>query len=181
MFKAKPKPGCLIAIAVVLLMIGGCISYIYMKTDPLVFASEAVRVKIPTGTIVIIDDYKEPSFPTGDGNSFTVLQIPLDKIDEFSETLENSSDWKPLPLPKELAENENFLQPTFMSGGRGEIPITSATGHYIFIDEQEEYDKEHNSRTYAVATPFYKRHSFNYRFGLFNDKDGKLYIWSIDT
>ena len=181
MFKTKPKPGCLIAIIVILAAIVGCVSYANIKTDPLTFASEAVRVGIPQGTTVIIDDYSEPSFPTGDGHSFTVFQIPPNKINEFRETLKNSFDWKPLPLPKELAENENFLQPTFMSGGHGEIPISSATGYYIFIDEQEEYNKEKNSQTYDIATPFYARYSFNYRFGLFNDKDGKLYIWSIDT
>lgn len=179
-FKTKPKPSCLLAIIIILVAIGLCVSYASIKTDPLVFASEAVRVEIPSGTTIITDDYSEPSFPTGDGHSFTVLQIPPHKIDEFREILKNSYEWKPLPLPKELAENENFLQPTFVSGGYGEIPISSATGYYIFIDEQEEHNKERNGQ-YDIATPFYKRYSFNYRFGLFNEKDGKLYIWSIDT
>jgi hypothetical protein len=177
LFKAKPKPGCLIAIVVVLVAIRICVFDSYISSNPLNFASKAVRVGIPKGTTVIIDDYSEPSFPTGDGYSFTVLQIPPDKINEFINSLKKSTDWKPLPLPKELAENERFLQPTIMASVNGEIPIASATGYYIFIDEQ----KEENRQSPEMATPFYERYSFNYRFGLFNDKDGRLYIWSIDT
>ena len=172
---------CLI---IVLTFVGGVIILILacviinslVPSNPVSFASSSLRIAIPKDTTVIIDEYSEPSFPTGDGYSWTVLQIQTDKIDEFKESLKNSSDWKPLPLPKELAENEQFLQPTFMSGVEGEIPIASATGYYIFIDEQKE-----GKQSSDIATPFYERFSFNYRFGLFNDKDGRLYIWSIDT
>lgn len=177
MSKTKLKPGCLISIAIILILIGICSFDAYTSNDPIRFASRAVRVKIPKETTVIIDDYSEASFPTGDRYSWTVLQIPSNKISEFKEVLKNSSDWKPLPVTKELVEHENFIQPTFMLGVQGEMPIKSATGYYIFIDEQIEEREE----TSFTEMPFYERPSFNFRFGLFDDRDGRLYIWSIDT
>jgi hypothetical protein len=162
---------------VVVLAIGVCVIDAAIPSNPVTFAQKALRVKIPEGTTVIIDNYSEPSFPSGDGYSWTVLQISPDQIDEFITSLEKFPGWKPLPLPEELAEHERFLQPTIMLFGEEEIPITTATGYYLFIDEQVEERRQSSD----IATPFYARPSFNYRFGLFNDKDGRLYIWSIDT
>ena len=176
MSKIKLKPGCLISIIVILILIGICSYEAYISSDPINFAGKAVRVKIPKGTTVIVDDYSEASFPTGDGYSWTVLQIPSNKINEFKDLLKNSPNWKPLPVTQELAEHEHFIQPTFMLGVQGEIPIKSATGYYIFIDEQVE---ERGGPD--IDLPFYERSSFNFRFGLFDDRDGRLYIWSIDT
>ena len=149
--------------------------------SPVEFASSALRIDIPKDTTVIVDNNDGPSFPLGDGYSWMVLQIPTEKAIEFTNSLKKSPIWKPLPLPKELAEAEHYLQPTFEFGLEGTIPITTSTGYYFFIDSQEEYNKRNAKQTYDTTEPFYKRPSFNFTFGLFDDQDGKLYLWSIDT
>ena len=147
-------------------------------------ASSMLRTKLPKGTTaIVIDDSPGLPFPGGasDGYTFLILQIPPKKIAEFTNTLEESPIWKPLPLPARLAENEHFLQPRIIGAIEETIPIDSSTGYYLFIDHQEEYNKAHDSQTYDTAKPFYERSSLNYTFGMFDDKTGKLYLWSLDT
>ena len=160
-----------------------CVFAVFLPKSPTSYASQALRINIPKGTTVIIDDYEEPSFPLGDGYSRMVLQIDPEEIVEFTNSLKASPIWKPLPLPEELAKGIDYLQPSNGFGLEGNIPIpiTTATGYYVFIDSQEEYNKRHNTQDYDTSQPFYDRPSFNFTFGLFDDKDGRLYLWSIDT
>jgi len=172
----RKNRGCLITSSIIIVVVTAvCVISGRITSDPLNYAGSVLRIPVPDGTTVIVDDYMEPSFPTGDGYSWMVLQISPEKINEFAASLEASSIWMPLPLPPELAENERYLQPTIMSGVEGAIPITTSTGYYLFRDRQKE-----NGGPDTIK-PFYERSSLNYTFGLFNDKDGKLYIWSLDT
>ena len=102
-----------------------------------------------------------------------VLQIPPEKITEFSAKLHNASAWKPLPLPEEFAQNEHYLQPNRLFGVKGTIPITTAKGYYLFQDSQ--------IGRYDTTKPFYERSSFNFTFALFDERDGKVYIWVLST
>jgi hypothetical protein len=167
----------------ILACITSCIFYALTPENPIDLASSMLRIKLPEGTTVVTNDDTGPGLPipggASDGYTFLVLQIPYEKIGEFTNILEASSYWKPLPLPIELAQHEEYLQPTF--GIKATIPIATSTGYYLFIDSQEEYNKEHGKQTYDTTRPFYERFSFNYTFGLFNDKDGKFYLWRIDT
>jgi hypothetical protein len=172
----------LVAGLIILACISACLISFLGLEDPVMLASSMFRVKLPNNTTVIAND-NSPGLPfpggASDGYVFIVLQISSEKIAEFTNTLKESSYWKSLPLSEELAQNENWLQPSI--GIEETIPITTSTGYYLFIDSQEEYNKEHGEQYYDTSKPFYDRLSFNFTFGLFNDKDGKLYLWHIDT
>jgi hypothetical protein len=162
-----------------------CLISVFKPEDPKKLAGSISRVKLPIGTTILTnnDTYTGLPIPGGasDGYTYLVLQIPSDKIVEFEATLKQSSYWKPLPLSAELAEHEDIIQPSISGGIEETIPIASSTGYYLFIDSQEEYNKSSGEQVYDIATPFYDRYSYNFTFCLFNDKDGKLYIWSLDT
>ena len=170
MIKKESKKGWLITFTVLIIAIGACVIESFIPDNPVKYVSSALRIKIPNGTTVFNDDYSEPSFPTGDGYSWTILQVPPDKITILVNSIEASPIWNTLPLPPELVEHEHYIQPNSMFGVEGEIPITTSDGYYVFIDRQDE-----------TSEPFYERSSFNYTFGLFNIEDGKLYLWSLDT
>ena len=166
-----------------LVCIGSCLFSVFVPVDPLELASSMSGVDLPKGTTVLTNNDTGPGLPVPGGASdrytFIVLQIPPEKIIEFAGTLEKSSLWKPLPLSPEFAGHEDRLQPSF--GIEETIPITTSTGYYLFVDYQEEYNKEKGKQIYDTTKPFYERYSENFKFGLFNDKDGKLYLWRIDT
>jgi hypothetical protein len=126
----------------------------------------------------------EPGLPipggASDGHTFVILQIPSEKIVEFTGILEKSPFWKPLPLSLEFSGHEEEFQPSLFSIEET-IPVTTSTGYYFFIDYQGEYNKQKGEQVYDTTQPFYERDSEDFGFGLFDDKDGKLYIWSIDT
>jgi hypothetical protein len=175
--KYLPRPRVAFLGLLVLACIGACL-FFSIPDSPVRFASRALGVKVPDDSIVIIDQYDGPNIPTGDGYSWTVLQIPSEKIDEFTSTLAESSDWKSLPLSAELAQNDWCLQPGLTEG---EIPIVNTTGYYFLNDYQEAYNQENNRQRYETEKPLCERTSQNFLFGLFDEKDGKLYIWSINT
>lgn len=170
----------LIPLGIVVFLIFACILYAHFQSQPLWYAHSLLKVSIPKGTTVVTDVFEEPSFPLGDGYSWMVLQIPIEKAGEFAHSLEASTSWKPLPLPAELAGCEHSLQPT-MADLEGTIPIAESSGYYFFVDAQEEHNKKHESQDYDTQLPFCERKSLNFRFALFNVRDGRVYIWSIDT
>jgi hypothetical protein len=133
--------GCLIAVVLLGILILACVISVIIPENSVKVASSMLRIDLPKGTTILIDDDSGPSFPTGDGYTWMVLQVPHEEIIEFANSLETSPVWKPLPLPPELAENRDYLQPTIMSGVEGTIPIATSTGYYLFIDSQEEYSK----------------------------------------
>ena len=114
----------------------------------------------------------------GDGDSFVVLQIPPEKIEAFSNSLATSPEWKPLPLPVYLAENDFCFQP---DRDLGEIPVANVTGYYLLRDRQEEYNRLHNRHRFETEIPICERWSSNLFFSLFNDKTGVLYLYDVDT
>jgi hypothetical protein len=169
----------------VLACMASCLVAILIPENPIKLASSMSRVELPKGTTIVTNNDTGPGLPipggASDGYTFLVLQIPPEKVVEFTTTLKKSPFWKPLPLSAELAEHEEYIQPSFMGGVEETIPIATSTGYYLFIDSQEEYNKSSGKQVYEVATPFYERYSYNFTFCLFNDKDGKLYLWRIDT
>lgn len=177
--------GCLLtamlAACCLLLLAGACLVSLFMPKSPQQAAADLLNLELPDGVQVVRDVYAEPSFPTGDGYTWTVLQIPAEQVANFKQTLRQSPNWKPLPLPPELAAGESVLQPRFMSGVDGEIPLKTAVGFYLFIDHQEEYNRAHGEKRYDTDQPFYERPSYNFLFAVFDEADGKLYIWSLDT
>ncbi|MFZ5856375.1 MAG: hypothetical protein ACOYZ6_06055 [Chloroflexota bacterium] len=166
--------------AVFLLLILACIISFVIPTNPITLASSMAQVDIPTGVTVRTNDDTGPGLPipggASDGYTFLVIQIPPAKISEFSQTLTNSNIWKPLPLPQEFIDNEWLLQPD-----NGTIPLDTLKGSYLFVDRQDSYNKNHKERRYDTSQPFYERYSFNFTFGLFDDKTGLLYLWRLDT
>ncbi len=171
--KKYPRP-VLIIICIVILAIVASYIYLLIKENPVRYVSRLLNVEIPKGSVVIIDKYDAASI----GYSWTVIQIPSEKINEFTNSLKESFDWKPLPLPTELAQNDWCLQPPRLADGK--IPISNAIGYYVLFDAQEAYNKKNNTHTYATEIPLCKRFSQNFLFGLFNEKDGRLYVWQID-
>ena len=169
----------------VLACIASCLAPILIPEEPISLARSMSRVEFPKDTTIVTNNDTGPGLPipggASDGYTFLVLQIPPEKIGEFTTTLIKSSFWKPLPLSSELADHEKYIQPSFMYGVEETIPIATATGYYLFIDRQEEYNISTGKQVYEIATPFYERSSYNFTFCLFNDKDGKLYLWRIDT
>lgn len=182
--KNKKTNGCLITvwtlIGIIFVLILTCVISILIPENPIAIASSMIRSDLPKGTAIVNDDYDGPSFPLGDGYTWIVLQIPAEEISRFKNSLAETPYWKSLPLPTELAENERYLQPSFF-GVNETIPIDTSTGYYLFIDHQEEYNKAQKRQAYDTSIPFYKRASLNYTFGLFNDKDGRLYLLRFDT
>lgn len=162
-----------------------CLASVLIPEDPFKLASAIARVELPKGTTIASNNDTVPGLPipggASDGYAFLVLQIPPEKIAEFTSTLKKSPFWKPLPLSAELAEHEDVIQPSIAGGVQETIPIATSTGYYLFIDHQAEYNKKTGKQVYEVATPFYDRYSYHFSFCLFNDKDGKLYIWNLDT
>lgn len=169
----------------VLACIASCLAPILIPEDPIRVARSMSGVELPKGTTILtnIDTYTGLPIPGGasDGYTFLVLQIPPQKIGEFTTTLEKSSFWEPLPLSPELADHEEYIQPSFIYGVEETIPIASVTGYYLFIDRQEEHNKSSGKQVYEIATPFYERYSYNFTFCLFDDQVGKLYLWRSDT
>jgi hypothetical protein len=163
--------------------IAACLISAAIPENPLKLASSMLDVKLPWGTTVLINHDTGPGLPipggASNGYTFMILQIPPEKVAEFKKTLETSPVWKPLPLPQEFEGHEDEFQPSF--GIEEMIPITTSTGYYFFIDYQEEYNKRKGEQIYDTSKPFYERRSENCTFGMFNDKDGKLYLWNIDT
>lgn len=159
--------------------IASCLISILIPRDPIKLARSFSEVELPKGTTIVMNNDTGPGLPipggASDGYTFLVLQIPPGKIVEFTATLEKSPLWKPLPLSAQLAEQEEgILQPSISGGIEETIPIATSTGYYLFIDRQEEYNKSSGEDVYDIATPFYKRYSYNFTFCLFNDQDGKL-------
>ncbi len=175
----------IIIVLLILACIASCCVSALIPENPIKLGSSMSRVELPKGTTIVTDNDTGPGLPipggASDGFTFLVLQIPPEKIVEFTTTLKESSFWKPLPLPAELAEHERAIQPSIAGGIEETIPIATSTGYYLFIDKQEEYNKRSGKQVYPIETPFYERRSFNFTFGLFNDKDGKLYLWRLDT
>jgi hypothetical protein len=169
----------------VLACVASCLISVLIPENPIKLASSISRVTLPKGTTLVTNNDTGPGLPipggASDGYTYLVLQIPSEKMVEFESTLKQSSYWKPLPLSAELADHEDIIQPSISGGIEETIPITSSTGYYLFIDSQEEYNNSSGEQVYDIATPFYDRYSYNFTFCLFNDKDGKLYIWSLDT
>ncbi len=166
----------------VLVCILSCVLPYIIPVNPIRIASSMLKVELPKGTTpVTSDDMPGLPIPGGasDGYTFLILQIPPEEITEFTGTLERSPFWQPLPLPAEIAKQEWLLQPSFDI--KEEIPIATSTGYYLFRDYQDEYNQRKGEQIYDTETPFYERHSFNFVFGLFNDKDGKLYLWELNT
>ena len=163
--------------------IASCLIPTFIPANPIKLAGSMLDVDIPEGSTVLTnnDTGGRLPFPGGasDGATFIILQIPPEKVVEFADTLADSPSWKALPLSPEFAGHEEEFQPSF--GIEGTIPITTSTGYYFFVDWQEEYNKEKGEQEYDTTKPFYERISENFTFGLFNDKDGKLYVWGIDT
>lgn len=178
--KAAALPILAVAAGLVFLAcIGSCAISFLGIDDPVMLASSMLMIKIPHGATAITND-NSPGLPlpggASDGYVFIVLQIPPEKAAELIENLKRSSNWHSLPLPEELAQHENLLQPSF--GIEGTIPITTSTGYYLFIDSQTEGG---DKQAFDLTIPFYNRPSYNFTFGLFNDQDGKLYLWRLDT
>lgn len=131
------------------------------------YASRASRVKVPEDAMVI-KDYSSPLSVQGDAETVVILQIPPEEIQNFIATLAVSPDWIPLPLSEYLAENEPCLQPSY---GHGEIPIAHVSGYYTFRDRA----------TYQIEEPLCKRADAHFFFGVFNEENGKLYLYNIDS
>ncbi len=163
--------------------IASCLISIFVPANPIKLTGTILDIDIPKGTTVLTNHDTGPGLPipggASDGYTFIVLQVPSNKISEFTDTLEASPLWKPLPLSPEFVGHEEEFQPSFDI--EETIPITTSTGYYFFIDYQEQYNKKKGEQVYDTTQPFYERNSENFTFGLFNDKDGKLYLWSIDT
>lgn len=183
--KSKPlSKGCVIAAAVpagicgLLTLI--CIISSFIPTNPIKLASSMAQVDIPKGATVLTNDDTGPSLPipgnASDGYTFLIVQIPPKRMLEFSLALADSDVWKSLPLPQEFIDNEWLLQPD-----NGTIPLDTPTGYYLFVDWQEEYNKTHSEKSNDTTEPFYERDNFNFTFGLYDDKTGMLYLWSLDT
>jgi hypothetical protein len=163
--------------------IASCLIPIFIPGNPIELAGSMLDIDIPKGTTVLTNDDTGPGLPfpggASDGYTFIILQIPPEKSDEFINTLEASPLWKPLPLSPEFTGHEEEFQPAFDI--EGTIPITTSTGYYFFVDWQAEHNKESGEQVYDTTKPFYDRYSENFTFGLFDDKDCKLYLWRIDT
>jgi hypothetical protein len=173
-------------VLLVLACMASCLASIFIPEDPIKLGSAMAEVELPKGTTIAKSNDTGPGLPipggASDGFTFIVLQIPPEKIAEFTTTLAKSPYWKPLPLSPELAgQQEKLLQPSIAGGIEEVIPIATSTGYYLFIDRQAEYYKSSGEYLEEIPTPFYKRHSYNFTFCLFNDKDGKLYLWRLDT
>lgn len=163
--------------------LASCFFSIFIPEDPIKLAGSMLDVDIPEGTTVLTNNDTGPGLPfpggASDGYTFIILQLPPDKIAGFSDSLAKSSVWKPLPLSPEFSGHEDAFQPSYDI--EETIPITTSTGYYYFMDRQAEYNKKKGEQVYDTTKPFYERDSENFTFGLFNDKDGKLYLWRNDT
>ena len=132
--KKKYSRHVIITVCVLILSIIASCVYLSIPENLVYYVSRVLNVEIPKGSVLIIDKYEPPSIPLGDGYSWTVIQIPSEKIGEFTNSLKESPDWKPLPLSTELAQNDWCLQPDLADG---EIPISEATGYYMLHDGQD--------------------------------------------
>jgi hypothetical protein len=178
----------LIRYLIIAIPIGFCVFYCVLEPllpgRPIRLAKSMIRTDLPGGTTVLtIDDDPGLPFPGGasDGYTFIILQIPSEQTSEFANSLNESQSWKRLPLPVVFLVNESLLQPDITDDQENTIPLDSPNGYYLFIDHQEEYNQTHRDQTYDTKKPFYERASFNFTFALFDEKTGKLYIWSLDT
>lgn len=183
-FKKYIRPTIIVLLIFLpLACIASCLLPIFIPENPIKLAASMAKVDIPKGATVLTNEDTGPGLPfpggASDGYTFIVLQIPSEKFAEFTDALEASSRWKPLPLSSEFAGHEDEFQPAFDIDET--IPITTATGYYFFIDRQAEYNRQEGEQVYDTTIPFYERWSQNFTFGLFNDQDGKLYLWRIDT
>ncbi len=190
----KITKGCLIgslaAVAIpmflVMLLVGACLIDACIPRNPVKLAAALLQTSLPAGTKAVTKDDTGPGLPipggASDGYSWLVLQIPPSQMANFSQRISASPLWKRLPLPPELAAGERSLQPTIMSGVRGRIPLETAKGYYLFIDEQAEYNRQYPDRSgYDTSKPFYDRYSLDLIFGVFDDSTGMIYVWRVNT
>lgn len=104
-----------------------CLVSILIPEDPLDLASSMSKVKLPKGTTILTNNDTGPGLPipggASDGYTFLVLQIPPEKIAEFTTTLKKSSFWKPLPLSSELAEHQNIFNRHLWAASKEQSPL----------------------------------------------------------
>lgn len=161
--------------------------WLFFPTSAVTSAKGILRTPLPKDTKVAENDDSGPGLPipggASDGYTWLVLQIPLSQITNFSKTLSASPSWKRLPLPPELAVGERYLQPTIMHGVKGHIPLETAKGFYILIDQQAEWNQgfPRPNPPYETSKPIWERPSCDYSFGVFDENTGRLYVWSINT
>jgi len=182
--------GCLTAVGIpvllVSLLIGACVIEAGIPRNPVKLAAALLDTPLPNGTVSVTKDDTGPGLPipggASDGYTWLVLKVPTDQITNFAHRISVSPQWKSLPLPPELDAAATYLQPTFMDGVKGHIPLETAKGYYLFTDEQAEYNKKYPKRSmYDTAKPFYERCSLDYIFGVFDESTGMIYVWRINT
>lgn len=185
--------GCLAAAVMLVLLVAflvflvrGCLADAFGPRDPIKLAAALLDTPLPDGTAPETKEDTGAGLPVpggaSDGYTWLVLKVPSAQVKSFAQRIATSPQWKPLPLPPELAAGETFLQPTILDGGKGHIPLETAKGHYLFIDEQAEYNKKYPKRSgYDTSKPFYERPSFDYIFGVFDESTGTIYVFRMNT
>ena len=179
--------GCLALLFIVFASLGFvALGWLCLPPDPVQTAEGLLRTKLPAGTKAVSqhDTGRGVPIPGGasDGYTWLILQVPASEATNFVKAISHSSLWKRLPLPPELAAGEKQLQPTSMHGVAGHIPVETATGYYLLIDLQAEWNQRHHPRPpYDTSEPIWQRPSRDYTFGVFDEKTGRIYVWHVNT
>lgn len=181
------QKGCLIGCLTPVVLLLVLIVLMCIPSDPVKLAEGLLRTKLPSGTKAASAEDTGPGLPipggASDGYTWLILQIPPDQATNFSRTVSAMPSWKRLPLPPELAAGERSLQPTIMDGVKGHIPLETAKGYYILIDQQVEWNQRipPPRPPYQTEKPIWERPSMDYTFGVFDETSGRVYVWSINT
>lgn len=178
------KKGCLVGCLALDVAILWLVILMCQPSEPTKTAEGLLRTELPIGTSVLATEDTGPGLPlpggASDGHKWIVLQISDEQKSNFTHTVSNSLRWKRLPLPTDLAVQEQLLQP--MDKVKGHIPLETAKGYFILIDRNY-------LRRLTTLSPEQLYESgrslsadgCNFTFGLFDETTGRVYVWDIDT
>jgi hypothetical protein len=183
----KKQKGCLIGCLTPVVLLLALIGLMCIPSNPVKVAEGLLRIELPNGTKAVSSKDTGLGLPipggASDGYTWLILQVPPNQLTNFAQKVSTVPFWKRLPLPPELAAGEKYLQPTIMDGVKGQIPLETARGYYILIDQQVEWNQRvpPPRPPYQTNTPIWERPSMDYIFGVFDETTGRVYVWSVNT
>lgn len=123
---------------------------------------------VPSDAVnVVTSEVRDDFF--GDGELWEVYELSPDQSKNFKMVLLNETEWKPLPLTREL-EKLSFAY-------NADLPYDAKDGFYFFHDFQPDWYPSEASN----SKPVWDRPSVNFVIMIYIPTEGRIYIDNQDT
>ena len=115
----------------------------------------------------------------GDGDWLAVLQYGDDSL---LRAIENSNEWKPLPLPAALKEVSGLL-PSVSDEAKQDVPpeetmLSAEHGYYFFLNRRRGKENK-NPKDESIL--LLHQYSYNFTLAVYDADSAALWIMEIDT